>query len=171
MAAEKDEKLVIVGRIGAPYGVKGWMKIHSFTEPVGNILAYQPWVVKRQGQWQLLEISDSRRHNKGVIAAIDGCESKEATVSYRHAEIAITRQQLPTLGEHQYYWTDLQGLTVFTTSGNELGRIDCILPTGANDVLVVKGKRQHLIPYLLHKVIKTVDRVNGKMIVDWDADF
>lgn len=171
MAAEKNERLVIVGRLGAAYGVKGWIKIHSFTEPMENILDYQPWLVKRQGQWQPLAISDSQRHNKVLIASIDGCKSVEATVSFRHAQIAIKRKQLPTLGKHEYYWTDLQGLNVFTTNGDEIGKIDYLLPTGANDVLVVQGERQYLIPYLLHKVIKEVDNVNGKMIVDWDKDF
>ena len=171
MTAKKSEKLVIVGRLGAPYGIKGWIKIHSFTEPMENILNYQPWLVKQQGQWQPLAIHDCRRHNKVLIASINRYEDREATVSLRHAQIAIKRKQLPTLGEYEHYWTDLQDLTVLTTSGHELGKINHILPTGANDVLVIKGKQQYFIPYLLHKVIKDVDYVNGRMIVDWDKDF
>jgi len=170
MACKKDEKIVIVGRIGAPYGVKGWMKIKSFTNPMENILVYQPWLIKRQGQWQPLAINGSRYHHNRLIASVQGCDSKEAALPYRLTEIAVKRKQLATLGKHEYYWTDLQELTVFTISGDELGRIDHILPTGANDVLVVKGERQHLIPYLLHEVIKKIDLVNGKMVVDWDTD-
>ena len=171
MHADKNIQLITVGRFGAAYGVKGWLRIHSFTEPVDNILAYQPWLVKLQGGWQSITLVDSRKLNKGIIATIASCNNKETTALYRNAEIAIQRNQLPALADDEFYWTDLQNLSVHTVTGERLGVVDYILPTGANDVLVVKGKREHLIPYLPDTVIKKIDLANGEIIVDWDPNF
>jgi len=168
---DQDDNLIIVGRFGASYGVKGWMKVHSFTQPHENIITYQPWLIKQQARWQPVSVTDCRQSGNNILAAIAGCETKEATSLYRNVDIAIQRQQLPALNTGEFYWADLQGLSVYTVSGDELGKIDYILPTGANDVLVVKGKREHLIPYLPNDVIKEIDLVIGKIIVDWDANF
>ena len=171
MASDKSDKLITVGRLGASYGVMGWIKVHSFTDPIDNILTYQPWLVKRQGQWQPLELTGSRKHNKGIIVAIDGCNNKEDTALYRNLEIAVKREQLPALEAGEFYWTDLHDLKVYTTDGDELGKVDSILATGANDVLVVKGKQEYLIPYLRNEVIKDIDLGNSKIVVDWDVNF
>ena len=171
MTAPAHERLVTVGRFGAPYGVKGWVKLHSFTDPIDNIFIYQPWLVKLGKKWQTIKLTDFRKHNKGLIVAIEGCDNRDTTALYRNVTIAVKRTQLPALNTGEYYWTDLEGLTVHTLDDNELGKVDYIFATGANDVLVVKGKREHLIPYLQNNVIKKIDLQNSKIIVDWDADF
>ncbi len=171
MTASADERLITIGRFGAPYGIKGWIKVHSFTDPVDNILAYQPWLAKMGKKWQIIELTESRKHNKGIVVAVAGCDNRDTVALYRNVTIAIKRTQLPALNSNEYYWTDLEGLTVYTFNGEELGKVDYIFATGANDVLVVKGKQEYLIPYLKDDVIKSIDLANAKIIVDWDANF
>ena len=171
MTAADHERLITIGRFGAPYGVKGWVKVHSFTDPIDNIFTYQPWLAKLGKKWQEIKLTDFRKHNKGLIVAIAGCDNRDTTVLYRNATIAVKRAQLPSLNTGEYYWTDLKDLMVHTVTGDELGKVNYIFATGANDVLVVKGKREYLIPYLQDSVIKTIDLQSGKIIVDWDANF
>ena len=147
------------------------MKVHSFTAPVDNILQYQPWYIKQNNDWQPLSLSGQRKHHKGVIAAIEGCTDREQTLQYRNVEIAVKRDEFPQLDSNEYYWTDLQGLQVNTVNGDNLGVIDHIFATGANDVLVVKGDKEHLIPYQLEHVIKNIDLDHNTMLVDWDPEF
>lgn len=171
MSASDINKFITIGRFGTPYGVKGWMKVHSFTEPADNILNYQPWYIKENDTWQPIELSGRRKHNKGVVAGVEGCDNREQSVQYRNVDIAVPRSELPELTQNEYYWTDLEGLQVSMVSGEDLGVVDYVFETGANDVLVVKGEKEHLIPYHLERVVKNIDLDNKTMLVDWDAEF
>jgi 16S rRNA processing protein RimM len=171
VTATKTDKFITIGRFGAPYGVKGWMKIQSFTVPVENILDYEPWYIEQNGDWQAISLSGQRKHNQGVVATIEGCDDREQTVQYRNVDIAVPRNELPELEQNEYYWTDLEGLKVNTVTGKELGIIDHVFATGANDVLVVKGEKEHLVPYLLEQVVKKIDLDNNTMLIDWDTEF
>lgn len=170
MSADNN-KLIVVGRFGAPFGVKGWMKIHSFTNPIDNILQYQPWYADLQSGLTPIEIVAQRKHHKGIVVQIAGCEDKEQTAVYRNVNIAVNRDVLPELPEDEVYWSDLEGLLVYTEQGVELGKIDHVMPTGANDVLVIKGEREILVPFVRDQVIKKIDLEQQTMIVDWDPDF
>lgn len=187
MSKETDSsqtQYLIVGKIGAPYGVRGWTKLYSFTEPMDNLLDYDPWytnphstpknskdVAASDDGWVIAPINEVKTHGKGFVAKFKGADDRDAAARLTGQEIAIRRDQLPPASEGEYYWGDLAGLTVLTMDGVSLGVVDHLLETGANDVLVVKGDRQRLIPYVLGPIVKKVDLEAGTMQVDWDADF
>jgi 16S rRNA processing protein RimM len=164
-------RLVTVGKFGAPYGVRGWIKLHSYTDPVGSIIDYVPWLINVKDAWLPVELENSRLHGKGVIVKLKGCDDRDKACYYTNAHIAVKHAQLPALKQDEYYWDDLVGLTVVNLNGVTLGKVAYLHATGANDVLVVKGSKEHWIPYLPKRVVKTVDIVNQTMTVDWDEDF
>lgn len=162
---------VTLGRVSGLFGVRGWIKVHSHTEPRENILRYSPWLLRVRGQWAELPVAEGQRHGKAVIARIEGVTDRIAAATLVGAEIAVPRERLPALEEGEYYWSDLQGLRVVTLEGRELGQVDHLLDTGANDVLVVRGERERLIPFLRPDVVQAVDLAGGVIRVDWDPEF
>lgn len=171
-------KYLIVGKIGAPYGVRGWLKLYSFTEPADNLLDYDPWYTHPtssagadNSDWVIAPVNEVKTHGKGFVAKFKGADDRDAAARLTGQVIAIRSEQLPPSAEGEYYWGELQGLTVLTVDGVSLGVVDHLLETGANDVLVVKGDRKRLIPYVLGPIVKNVDLEAGTMQVDWDADF
>jgi 16S rRNA processing protein RimM len=173
--AGQDTTYITVGKIGAPYGVRGWVKVYSYTETVDNLLHYVPWYIRAenapQAPWQEAVVSEAKAHGKGIVAKLAGCEDRDDAAALRGREIAIRRDQLPPPAEGEYYWIDLQGLEVQTLDGVSLGIVDHLLETGANDVLVVKGERERLIPYVQGPIVKEVDLDRGVIRVDWDPDY
>lgn len=173
---EADANILVIGRIRGVFGVKGWVKIHSYTEPVENLLQYGQCQLKRRQGWEAITIDAGKLHGKGLVAHIKGIDDREQAVALQDCDIAIPPSELPELGQEEFYWRQLQGLSVF--SGDELlGRVDHLLDTGANDVLVVKpcegslDKRERLIPWVRETVIRQVDIAAGRMEVDWDPEF
>lgn len=170
-----QSEYVVVGKIGAPYGVRGWVKVFSFTEEMDALLDYDPWYFKdaKAGGEELpiAPVTEAKTHGKGIVAKFKGCDDRDAAARLNGREIAIRRDQLPPTEAGEYYWSDLQGLEVLTTEGVSLGKVDHLLETGANDVLVVKGDRERLIPYVTGPIVKKVDLAAGTLQVDWDPDF
>lgn len=165
---EPNAEYVGVGRIGSTYGVHGWVKVQSFTESMTSILDYMPWYVEQGNHWQQIEVTDSRLHGKGIIVKLASYDSPEHSRLLAGKTIAVLRSQLPKLQEGDYYWDDLKGLTVINQNGETLGTVSYLLATGANDVLIVKGKKEHAIPYLLNDVIKSIDLDNKIIRVNWE---
>ncbi len=163
--------MLVVGRVVGLFGVHGWVKVLSHTDPREEIVRYHPWFLRRETQWQPIKVVDGHRHGKGVIARLAGVEDRDAARELVGVDIAIRRDQLPPLDPGEYYWADLEGLRVVTVDGVELGTVDHLLETGANDVLVVRNDRERLIPYIRGDVVVEVDREAGVMRVDWDPDF
>lgn len=170
MPAGEEQQHLIVGRISGLFGVRGWVKIYSHTQPLDNILQYKPWQIRVRGSWQEICPVEGKLHGKGLIARLEGIDDRDLAATLLDSEIAIFRHQLPVAGADEMYWADLVGLRVVTLEGVELGVIDHLLETGANDVLVVKGERERLLPYVAG-VVETVDLDVGLVRVDWDADF
>jgi 16S rRNA processing protein RimM len=171
VAAQKDSEPVVLGRINGLYGVRGWVKIYSYTEPRDNILSYTPWLVHYQGQWREMRLVEGRTQGKGVVAHIQGFDDRDLAATLIGSEIAISRTQLPPSAPDEYYWADLEGCRVVTAGGIELGTVSGLFETGANDVMVVKGEREHLLPFVQPDVVRRVD-LDGRLIeVDWDPDF
>lgn len=167
-----SEELVIVGQIVGLFGVKGWVKLRSYTDPREQIAQYQPWQVLIDGQWQSFEVEALQPQGKSLIARLAGIADREQAARLMNSDIVIDRQQLPVLSENEFYWRDLEGLKVLNLNGVELGTVTSLLETGANDVLVVrKDKAEILIPYVLHRVVHAVDMESGIIRVDWEADF
>lgn len=169
MARSKDKtRPVILGRIVGLHGVKGWVKVHSYTNPRQAVLDYRDCLLMRSGTRQPARIAEGRAHGKGVVARFDGTADRDEASRLVGAEIAVPREALPDAGEGHFYWTDLEGLTVVHRDGTELGRVAYLLETGANDVLVVQGEREILIPFVLGSVILDVDLAEGRIDVDWE---
>lgn len=171
--AEGDaEKLVTLGHVSGLYGVRGWIKVYSDTDPREGILRYSPWYLDRGRGLETWEVEQGRRQGRNVVAKLAGCDDRDAAAELLKATIAVRREQLhDRLAPGEYYWTDLEGLEVVTTGGTSLGRVDHLFETGANDVLVVKGERERLLPYIWDQVVKEVDLDNRRMVVDWDPEF
>ena len=174
----QEQQWVSVGKLNGLFGVKGWVKIFSNTQPKENILTYSPWYLKRDGQWQEFKLLSGKSHGKGVIALLDGCDDRDIAATLIGSEIAIKREQLAKPASGEYYWSDLIGLLVKNLEGIELGKITSMLETGANDVMTLHGekeangkKRERLVPFVFDEVIQEVNLDEGFMIVDWDAEF
>lgn len=165
------ESLITVGAVSGVYGVKGWVRVHSHTDPVENILEFPRWFICRGDDWQALELVTGRRQGKGLVAALAGIDDRDTARTLIGAEIAVLRDELPPPDEGEYYWIDLEGLRVETIEGRELGVVDHLFATGANDVMVVRGERERLVPFVLDEVITDVDFQAGVIRVDWDPDF
>ncbi len=177
MKTYKTEDLTIVGQITSVYGVKGWLKIYSHTEPMEGLLSYKPWLIKRDGQWVPIHVETSRKHGKGLVAKLIKVDDRDIARQYCGADIAIERSLLPKLALGEYYWSQLEQLTVYTLSDQLLGKVSHLIETGSNDVLVVKGdsnsidSRERMIPYLPDQVVKEINLETGSMRVDWDPEF
>jgi 16S rRNA processing protein RimM len=166
------QDLISVGKVSGVFGVKGWIKIFSYTEPRKNILGYKNWRLRKGSQQKSAKVVGGQVHGKGVVAQIEGISDRDQALSLMGWEVCISRDQLPTPQKGEYYWADLIGLDVENLEGIQLGKIDNLFETGANDVLVVKDSDQErAIPFLQGQTVKSIDLDVGKMIVDWDADF
>lgn len=162
---------VNVGRVSGVYGVRGWVRVRSDCEPGEQLLAYSPWQLDIGGDWQPYVPEAGRAHGPGLVAKLAGIDDREQARALVGADIAIARSQLPALGKDEYYWNDLVGLAVVTRDGRELGRVTGLMETGANDVLVVGGERERLVPFIPGQVVLRVDRGAGCIEVDWDPEF
>jgi len=160
-----------VGRISGVFGVKGWIKVFSFTDIRENILNYSPWLLKKDSETRSVDVVDGKLQGKAVVAQLDGVTDRDQAASLMGWDIFITPDQLPKAAKNEYYWSDLIGLAVETNQGVQLGIVDSLLETGANDVVIVKGERERVIPFLQGQTIINVDLDAGKMVVDWDPDF
>lgn len=162
---------VSMGRVTGAFGVRGWLKVLSGAEPPEALLDYSPWLLKLEGEWKSIKVLEGGVHGKGLVVHVEGVDDRDQAERLRGAEIAVERTQLEPLAEGEYYWADLVGLRVVTTQGVDLGRIERLMETGANDVLVVHGDRERLIPYLRPDVVTSVDLEAGVLTVDWDPEF
>ncbi|MDN3521292.1 ribosome maturation factor RimM [Halomonas ramblicola] len=170
---------VVLGKLTSPYGVKGWLRVYSYTGPMEGILDYAEWVLRRGEALERRRLVQGRRHGKGLVARVEGCDTREAAEALAGAEILLPKAELPELSGDDFYWHELEGLRVVTRDGTVLGCVDYLFETGANDVMVVKGSleadavdaRERLLPFLPEEVILEVDLEGGVMTVDWDPDF
>ena len=160
---------IALGYISAVHGIKGWVKVNSWTRPMEAILQYQPWLLGEDRK--PVTIVDGRKQGKGIAALLPGFEDREQAVSLVGLQIFVGRDQLPETDEDEYYWSDLEGLEVKTTNGELLGRVERLIETGANDVLVIRGNREHLVPFIQGQYVTRVDLEDGTIEVDWDPEF
>lgn len=162
--------MVVMGRIVAPYGIKGWVKIQPFTEALDGLFDYEHWWLADEGSWREGELEDAKVHGSVLVAKFVGCEGRDGAFALKGKEIAVSRDEMPEAEEDEYYWSDLIGLNVRNLQQVDLGKVKDVFETGANDVLVVQGERERLIPFG-GQVVQEVDLAKGAILVDWDADF
>lgn len=168
---QPSSKRIILGKVASAYGIKGWLKIVSYTEPLENILDYKPWQLVKGQQSKEVILANSKIHNNGLIVQFVGCNDRDIASSFTGAEITVNRDQLPPLPPGEYYWSDLEGMEVLTTNNYSLGKVQEVLATGANDVLVVQGEKRRLLPFLLNQVVLEVNLATKTIRVDWDPEF
>jgi 16S rRNA processing protein RimM len=168
---ENNTNWVVIGRFGRPHGIKGFVTVHSFTDPRDNILRYTDWHVFLNNKWQAVKLLCVETHNKAIIAQVEGYPERELVARLTNAEIAVEREQLAELEPGEYYWHQLIGMNVINQKGEPFGTVVEILPTGANDVLVVQGEKRHLIPYLPGQYVIDINNSQQLITVDWDLDF
>ncbi|WP_395341738.1 ribosome maturation factor RimM [Ningiella sp. W23] len=168
---------LIVGKIGAPHGVKGWVKINSFTQNAENIFDYAPWQLGAGEKTKTIKVDQWRQHNKALVAKLVGVESRDDAELIKNLDISIPASQLPEL-ENDFYWKDLIGMQVMTTKGYDLGKVKELFETGSNDVMTVKanpndafGQKERLLPFIYDEVVIEVDKQANTIKVDWDPAF
>ncbi len=165
---------VRLGRIVGLFGVRGWVKVFSFTDPREAILDYGDWMLGKDGAWRPVELEEGKRHGKSVLAKLAGADDRDAAVELLGLEVAVPRSALPEPGNEQYYWTDLEGLAVWHRDERLLGTVRQILETGAHDVMVVRpgegGDKEVLVPFVVGEVVTDVDLDAGVIRVDWEWD-
>lgn len=166
-----SDKQVILGEISGIYGVRGWVKVYSYTKPLENITEYNPWLIRMHGAWREARVVSAKRHGKGIVALLEGYNDRDQARELIGVEIAISRDRLPALEKDEYYWADLIGLRVVHVDGTNMGKVDHLFSTGANDVVVVKGDKERLIPFVQGDVIKKIDLEAGEIQVDWPLEF
>ncbi|MFI3246196.1 MAG: ribosome maturation factor RimM [Ferrimonas sp.] len=172
------QDMIVVGKLGSAYGIRGWLKVNAFTDEPEGIFDYTPWNITLHGETRLIEVLEWRRHGGGVVCRLDGIEDRNAAERLTHAEISIRAEQLNELPEEEFYWRDLIGCDVVNTQGYNMGTVTGLLETGSNDVLEVKaksndafGKRERLIPFVTSQFVLSVDLAAKQINVDWDPSF
>lgn len=159
-----------MGRIAAPFGVKGWVKVQPFTAATESLTTYATWWLGRDGDWQEHQVEQAQAQGRVVVAKLKDYEDPEAAMLLRGRQVAIPREAFPQAKANEFYWADLIGLRVVNRAAQDFGEVTEILETGANEVLVVQGERERLIPFIAD-VIREVDLAAGVVSVDWGADY
>ena len=171
-APDTRQRMITVGRLHGAFGVRGEVKLESFTDPLHAIARYQPWILRdARGQERSCEGVKLREGVKGLIASMPGIDDRDAADALRGVEVRVPRSALPPPAAGEYYWVDLEGLRVVTVEGVPLGEVSHLLSTGANDVMVVRGERERLLPFVQPDYVKAVDFEAGTVTVDWDPEF
>ena len=160
---------MVVGRVTGLFGVRGWVKVFSHTEPRDNVLGYQPWQLEVDGALRTFEVVDGRVHGKGIVAQLAGIDDRDAAAALVGKDIVVERALLGPAGPGEYYYADLEWLEVETLDGTSLGRVASLFETGANTVMVVRGERERLLPFTQGHVVRSVEP--GRIVVDWDPSF
>lgn len=168
--SEGRDAPILVGQVHGVFGIRGWIKLRSFTRPPDGIFSYRRWWFGQESPPRELQVSSSRADGENFLVKLRGVNSREEAESLVGLQVSVAPTALPPLTDGQYYWRDLVGLAVLNQEGLALGRVSGLLETGANDVLVVAGERQRLIPFVPERYVLRVDLPGGQILVDWHAD-
>jgi len=163
------ERPVVLGRIGAPFGVQGWVKVQSYTDPLEGIVGYPVWELHRGASLGRKAVLDWKRAGPGVAVRLEGVETREAAQALTGAEVRVERADLPPTAPGEYYWHDLVGLDAYSLEGVPLGRVAGVLDMPAHPVLVLEGDRERLVP-LVRERLAGVDFDAGRLELDWHPD-
>ena len=165
-----SDRIVVLGKIAGSFGVKGWVKVKSYTEPVDNILSYEVWQLGRTGQWTPIRIEDARVTDKGVLAKLEGIGSPEEARLKVGLELGVWRSEMPPPDPGEYYLSDLEGIEAVSATGEVLGRVDHFRSTPGGTVMVIQGEQEHWVPFVKERIVK-VELDASRIVLDWSADW
>ncbi len=168
--ANMPDDLVVMGYVAGAFGVRGAVRIVADTEYDDSLLAYPVWWLGRDGQWLPYTLKEGSVSPKGLMAVLEGVVDRDAAFALRGHEVAISRREMPAAAEGEFYWADLEGFDVVNPQEVCLGRVERLFATGANDVLVVKGDKEHLIPFVAAFIL-SVEPEKKRIVVDWQLDY
>lgn len=171
----EPDGVVLVGVVGAPFGVTGWAHVRSYTDPPGNLLDYGPWQLRGEAgtndpAWVPIEV-EAKRHGVGFIARFAGVRDRDAAVDLRGRDVGVSASVLPVPDQDEYYWRDLIGTEVVNKAGVRIGEVQRLFATPAHDVLVVvDDDGERMIPFVSEWVVAVTPEC-GRVVVDWEADW
>ena len=165
-----DDELICVGHVLGAHGIQGWVRLFSNTSPRENIVAYGPLRIEVDDELRTLAV-DGRLQGKHVLARLEGIGNRDQAEALTGCRLYISQRQLPRLEAGEYYWSDLIGMRVENLAAEPLGTVDSMLETGADDVMVLKGERERLIPFVIDDIVREVDLEGRRLVVDWSPDF
>jgi 16S rRNA processing protein RimM len=172
---DKADRVVVLGKIASPFGVHGWVKVNSFTDPPENILDYRIWqlggasALSGAAGWTPVRVEEGRVTGKGVLAKLAGIASPEEARTRTGLEVGVWRSELPHAAPGEYYWTDLEGFAALTPEGESLGNVDHFRSTPTGPVVIVRGEREHWIPFVKDRIVR-VEMEACRIVLDWPAD-
>lgn len=166
----RADRRIVIGRVSGLSGLRGWVKLFSYTDPRSNLLNYREVELGQEGEWRQARLIEGRPQGKTLIGRFEGVEDRDQAAELLDQEIAVRRGQLPE-ESGGVYWTDLIGLEVINVRDESLGTVDHLIETGANDVMVLSGERERLIPFVRNTVVKEIDQDRGYILVDWEKDY
>ncbi len=169
-ASPDPDRVVILGKIVGTFGVRGWVKISSYTDPPDNLLSYEELLISSSGNWTNVELEEGRVTGKGVLVKLKGIENPEDARLRIGAELGVRRSEMPAPAPGEFYWSDLEGLTAESTTGESLGKVDHFRSTPAGTLIVIKGEREIWVPFVKERIAK-VDLNAGRIVLDWSADW
>ena len=164
------DREVVVGRVSGLFGIKGWLKVYSFTDPRESILQFRQWRLNGAGGARTVDVIEGRQQGKSLVVRLEGIEDRDTAAELLESEISVRRQEFPVPEDDEYYWSDLEGMQVVHRDGRVLGKVAYLLATGANDVMVVQGDREVLVPFVAGTVVLGVDSAARVINVDWEWD-
>ena len=167
----KSNRVIRLGEITGVHGVKGWVKVHSYTEPRINLFEYADWLLEDGAGQRMVVLEAGRESGKRLVAKLVGIDNREAAEALSGAVIGVPRSAMPPCAPGEYYWADLEGLAVRNVAGDRLGTVERLIATGANDVLVLEGGGERLIPFVEGETVRDVDLDAGEIVVDWDVSY
>ena len=164
-----------MGRIAAPHGIRGWLKVVPWSQDPSALIAHKVWWVKKPGTqtWREIVVAVARVHGNALVAEFGGVHSREEAAALRGSEIALPRESLEPPATNEYYWSDLEGMDVVNRSGVPLGRVAALTESGAHPLLRVvsgPGADERLIPFV-PAYIDRVDVAARRIDVDWEVDY
>ena len=168
----EDDKKIYLGKITGAHGIKGWLKIQSFSSPPENILNYPSWIINNQGEEDFYSIEQGRKQNNKIVVKLEKIDDRNTAESLINSKIQILRSDLPKLSNENYYWSDLVGLSVLNSEEKVIGKIESLIETGANDVMVIITLKDEriLIPFVMHEIIKEVNVELNYIKIDWSIE-
>jgi 16S rRNA processing protein RimM len=167
-----NERRILLGRIVGAFGIRGQIKIESWTEPRDAIFRYQPWILRDAlGNERTLEGARGKESGKHLVATFPDVADRDVVEAMRGTDIYVPRSALPPPKAGEFYWVDLEGFRVMNLEGVDFGTVSHLFSTGANDVLFVRGDRERMVPFVEPDFVKSIDFEGARITVDWDPDF